>query len=880
MREDQPITATIDGEDLWDDPGFTLPERWKVTRILGAGGQGQVWLAFDSELQEQVAVKVLGRPDRVSAVERLRREVRVGRRLRHRHVIQVYELLDAGETLAVVMEYLEGGTLADKIAGGPLAIDEVLRIGRALLEGLACLHDQGIVHRDVKPSNVLFDGAGILKLADFGTLRPIGDALGVTATELTVGTPAYMSPEQVQGRDPAPPSDLYSLGVTLYRLVAGCRPFEGGSEFDVARRHMTDAPRPLRWRRKDCPRWLAAFVHRLMSKKPEHRWPDARAALKAFETNRWRPTRRTMVRSAAGLAAAVVIGAAGIAGFDRWSELDPVVENGDLVIRNGLGRTRWRTSMPGQIPVAAVADVSPEPGTEVVTGVIREAPGRRRPEIVLFSRRGREISRTPFTAAGMLYEKYFPGMTEDLQVHRMTSVDLGGILGRGVVWIGGDRSWYPGFLGITARPQGFGCRPVFVNSGHLRAFVPMDIDGDGQQELLVAGINNEMGFQAFGAVVDTTSNAAVSPNLLTMEEAGLGLRGLKTYVPLGETQEDPIGIVDRRRRGGPLEILTGHRAIDVSADGTIAGITAEEARTFWTAVVGVESRLRSGETHWRGGIDELAAGWPAIWERIEFRGAASLMLSKHLAAGGRPGEAAALLEWARESGIGLRRLHRRLGEMYLLAGNRAEGRAALQAAVATVGRGFGPIDECIALAIDDALSQDEEAWTRTVNTMKSIHFTSFRRQFEVVFNFFGGRFSACSIDLTEAPGRHLQAFVLRNWAAIERGGGARERLDDLRRLQLRAECGPLATMALARWEVLNGHPGDAVRKSANALWNLEERSAASWVDAAYLPLARWAYATVLDLEGQDHESRRLLESVAAAAPSTFFGRDAQERLSR
>jgi len=274
MSEHRPLTQTVTSSGERQPARFSLPDRWTLETILGAGGQGEVWRAFDSVLGERVAIKVLSRPESSTAVERLKREVRVGRRLRNEHLVQVFELVEAGDSMAIVMEYLSGGSLSRRISDDGTPIDEVERIAAALLEALACLHREGVVHRDVKPSNVLFDANDVPKLADFGTLSAMSETGDLTATHLTVGTPAYMSPEQVRGEDPAPPSDLYALGVTLYHLLTSERPFEGGSEFDVARRHITDSPRSLRSLRPDCPRWMARFVHRLLEKSPADGFDD------------------------------------------------------------------------------------------------------------------------------------------------------------------------------------------------------------------------------------------------------------------------------------------------------------------------------------------------------------------------------------------------------------------------------------------------------------------------------------------------------------------------------------------------------------------------------------------------------------------------------
>ena len=177
------------GQELVPDPGFALPPRWKPARLLGRGGQADVWLAEDTELSEWVAVKVF-HPDLTEAArERIRREVRLGRSLQHPGLVRVFELIDTGDRLAVVMELVAGGSVAQRLEAGPLPIDEVIRIADETLEALAFLHREGVVHRDVKPSNLLLDAGGRVRLADLGLVRRLDDAGDLTRTAMTVGTP-------------------------------------------------------------------------------------------------------------------------------------------------------------------------------------------------------------------------------------------------------------------------------------------------------------------------------------------------------------------------------------------------------------------------------------------------------------------------------------------------------------------------------------------------------------------------------------------------------------------------------------------------------------------------------------------------------------------
>ena len=835
-----------------------------------------MWLAFDTELEERVAVKVLARPDRPTAVERLKREVRIGRKLRHENLVQIYEMVDAGTSIAIVMEFLEGGSLSQRLGDAGLELAEIERVGEALLDALACLHSEGIVHRDVKPSNVLFDGAGTPKLADFGTLIPMSEAGDLTATNLTVGTPAYMSPEQVRGEDPAPPSDLYSLGVTLYHLLAGKRPFEGGSEFDVARRQVTDEAAPIRGNRPDCPRWLAWFVHRLLEKDPKNRWEDAGKALQAWRARRWRPSRRAFIRATAMVVVVAVVGALGLFGADRWAEIRPSVENGELVVRNAFGRTLWRRAIEGIQPFGVALDSVGNRGTSILTGVRYGQPGRQHLDLCLFGRDGSALNRFEVTT-DFNGQPQFPGMSEDLQLISLEVMDLGTELGRNAVWVATDRAWYPGVIGLYGAQ---GPSVLLVNSGHIRTVSAFDFEGDGRKELVVVGVNNELGFQAFVAVIDPAGAFSRSPEITSPEQISSVGAGLLGYALLGEENEPDIFIDPGPGKSDPPVIRLGRREVNLGQDGAIEGLSLEATRAFWEDVVQSAVRIQQQEGRETLVVEQLASRQEAVWSRPQYRVGAAFIVAKALAEADRPEVGARVLEDVRASGIRMRRLDRRVGEMWFLAGDRSQGRTALLEAIDLIGKGFGPVDEILDLGLDDALNQDETGWRETSKILGSFHFDHYRHQLAVVFNFYGGRFSATELDIKMGPGVLHSAFVLRDWAAIEEGRADAKTLERLKSLELLAECRNLATLALARAEILAGQPGDAAARAGEALWQLRDRALSSWPDAVYLPLIQWAYGTVLEAGGHADDARLYFLAASKSAPNTFFGRDAARGLGR
>lgn len=229
-------------------PGGVFLGRYRVLRLLGRGASGEVWQARDERLGRDVALKRLVENQRrdAAALERFQREMRLASAQAHPNIVAVHDMQVVGEDAYLIMEYMPGGSLEGRLASGPLPDAEARRIAREVLEGLAALHAAGIVHRDVKPSNILLDAQGRAKLGDFTVARAAvsGETLGLTRTGAPVGTPAYMAPEQARGTAATPRSDLYSLGATLYAAIAGEPPIrvDGLSDIEALLKVAQDRP--------------------------------------------------------------------------------------------------------------------------------------------------------------------------------------------------------------------------------------------------------------------------------------------------------------------------------------------------------------------------------------------------------------------------------------------------------------------------------------------------------------------------------------------------------------------------------------------------------------------------------------------------------------
>jgi hypothetical protein len=262
-----------------------LRDRYELGRVLGRGGMAQVFEARDRLLDRRVAVKVLD--SRLAGdtefVARFQREARSVAKLNHPNVVAVYDTGVEDGTHFLVMEYVEGRTLADHLREGPLAPERAVQVGREVLVALGAAHQRGLIHRDVKPANVMVTPEGRAKVMDFGIARPVEDNTRLTSGTSVVGTPTYMAPEQVEARPLDGRTDLYAVGAVLYECVVGSPPFDGSTALTVAAQHVRDAPVPPRRRRPGVPAGLEAVIMRALQKDPARRWPTAAAFRRALD---------------------------------------------------------------------------------------------------------------------------------------------------------------------------------------------------------------------------------------------------------------------------------------------------------------------------------------------------------------------------------------------------------------------------------------------------------------------------------------------------------------------------------------------------------------------------------------------------------------------
>lgn len=277
------ISATQDGSELI---GQIVGGRFRIEEVVGAGGMATVYRAFDSTLERDVALKVMRREVTADAdqLERFRREARAAAKLGHPHIVTV---IDAGEENGrpyIVFEYVPGETLKQRIKSrGRLPVTEAVAYAIEIGSALVAAHGGGLVHRDVKPQNVLLDSHGHAKVADFGIARELEASDGLTKTGRVLGTTDYVSPEQAMGEDVTGQSDVYSLGIVLYEMLAGEVPFKGENHVAVAMKHVKEQLPDIQQQRPEVSNALAAVIEKMTVKEPVDRYLTAADAVSDLE---------------------------------------------------------------------------------------------------------------------------------------------------------------------------------------------------------------------------------------------------------------------------------------------------------------------------------------------------------------------------------------------------------------------------------------------------------------------------------------------------------------------------------------------------------------------------------------------------------------------
>lgn len=561
------------------EPGDRIGGRYEILRVLGTGGSSVVYAARDLEVGDELAVKVL-RADHLAELQlkRSRREVAIARATASPRLVRVFDLEQHGDHVCLPMELVRGGSLREVIAAGPLTIARVLELATEIAEALAVLHGQGIVHRDVKPANLLLDTDGHVKLSDFGLARRwTRDESALTATGVPLGTIDYLSPEQATGDEIDPRSDLYSFGVVLYEMLTGAVPFRRDSVVSAIVARLRQPAGDVRRVRPQTPRWLARVVERLLEKDRDRRYATAEDVLRDLRARRASVERRKAIIAGAGVVATILtIGAAATIAM-RENPPPRFIAPADFGLRalDPSGRELWSRS-----------DIGPNRYAVVRRGSTRELAamlGRNGATTAddytslafLDLDTGRVLRRVPLPAGHHRFRDY----SNRYGVAQMLAADVNHDGFDEIVISFTHDVYWPSYSVIHDTRLG-SSRLCFFASGHHAIDETVDLDGDGLEELVFSGLNNRMGWHIGVAAVKVDSgdvegrtNSASSPDATY---SWTDRNGLLWYAlnPQGSTTATRRITIDRERRRLRLNYIT-RPPLELTFDGFDAGIASD-----------------------------------------------------------------------------------------------------------------------------------------------------------------------------------------------------------------------------------------------------------------------------------------------------------------
>jgi tetratricopeptide (TPR) repeat protein len=477
--------------------GTVISGRYEIHGFLGRGGHGAVYRVLDREIRREIALKLLD-PDRESpsALARLRREVQVARDATNPHLVKIFDIGTSPQGTYLTMELVEGSSLRELLRQGPLSIDEAIRISIQLFEGLAALHGLAIVHRDVKPGNILMAGRREAKLADFGLARRLDrEETQVTRTEGIVGTLDYLSPEQALGKEAGRESDLYSAGLVLFEMLTGRLPHEAVSYLGRRLGQFQRAPN-LRTLRPEVPRWLARVIDRLLEMRLRDRYSSAQEVLVDLRRHHGPPrVRLWRLLLRAAFVALLFLPQTGIivrrVPETTFSHLVPQGERGIAAV-SATGEILWTKDGvdPEMADRAAFTRITP--GGPRLIAIVLAPPEDWLPDAVatlsfLAPETGevvKEVKLPTRTGANL-----FPNDPPRFMPYSVQALDLfhDGVDEVLVSYHHVPES--PSFT-ILYAPRAERARIVFYTRGGLGFQGATDLDGDGFLDLLFAGISN------------------------------------------------------------------------------------------------------------------------------------------------------------------------------------------------------------------------------------------------------------------------------------------------------------------------------------------------------------------------------------------------------
>ena len=312
-----------------------LSGKYEITKKLGEGGMASVYLAREIALEREVAIKLLPQSylrDK-QFIARFKREAQVAANLEHPHIVRIYQIGEEENLVYFVMSYIPGGSLTDQIdKRGALPVDEIVQWGMDVCSALGYAHDHGVIHRDLKPDNIMLDKSKRAVVMDYGIARA-GQGTGLTQTGAVIGTPQFMSPEQARGIDLDSRSDIYSMGLVLYQMATATLPFKATDAASLMYMHVHEAPEPPDVRNKNVPAWLRDIILKCLAKNPDDRFSHAKELRLALAEHKAPDiTEKTIIqrrmqarKSKTGIwiAAAIVVIAAAAAGWFWWSSQKP-----------------------------------------------------------------------------------------------------------------------------------------------------------------------------------------------------------------------------------------------------------------------------------------------------------------------------------------------------------------------------------------------------------------------------------------------------------------------------------------------------------------------------------------------------------------------------